>query len=757
MEDPTLSAKHIDKKPRITTEDELGRYLESLGPLKPEAIDIRKDLKDAVGRGDLTRAITLLVQSLDAKQKINWVPCPPFKGKRVILRDARACIPPPEFSTEPFVMMGLNNARATLDLLDIAIRSREGDSALLAKAAQYVKDISYTFYFLASNSQGVEHAMDCMIHFNSVLATHLANALNIKYEQAIERLTVAKEFANLKDPSKHIVTLVNLENAKQGKRTVFEADIALTDLTQDLRDEYNHRAEKDWYKSLPQWQQQLVDYYKDILIEGRVLPTQLRSVLVGLRNSYVAINGAITPEGVEILSSGYHSGTLAYLHKNEKVAKRISQLNIEQLFAHTLEAKLLALTLNTDANPIGNDKDIVSLTKSAMASLPGGVYANLPMNAARRFTSNHYEGIQEFLQLVNDTVFNEIRDRYHLLKPKEDGIIFFHQVQAYLFGETKLENEKEDVVTIFNELEKIKAFLLKEPGADAQEISKKCEIISLALCICLLKNNNKSLSDPDNRNLTLGCLINALASELRAYFNVAINSSCESGKDRTGILMFRMAAVTFNNYLLDQWGLFAKQSELQSIIHKNLIMLATAGHQQLLAGFQTACGTMGIKKDSRGALPENEFPKAVTELLIRETASFNKEIRHNIDLAERFIFPIGDQNLQLQKERLYYIATVLLNHCQSSILPIFDYSEHERLILIRLIKNLKGDLKPGPKENHTFTSFQSLYDFAHLLCQDLNEHVKGKGHVYPSLAAFSDTLRRLALQEQPAPAPAYAP
>ncbi len=756
MEDPTVA--HIAKRPKVTTEDELRQYLGGLGTLKRDTTDLRKDLRTAVGQGDLTRAITLLVQSLDAKQNIHWISCPTFKGKRVILRDARACQSPPAFSSEPYVMMGLNSARATLDLLEIAKRNSGADKELLGKAAQFVKDIAYTFFFLGSNTLDTEHAMACLTHFNSVLATHLANAVNIKYEDAIKRLNAAKEFANLKEPSKHIITLLNLENAQHQKKTVFEAEIALTDLTQGLRNEYNNRSSKDWYQLLEPWQRQLVDYYKDILIEGRVLPTQLRNILVGLRNSYLEINGTYELNNVAILSAAYRSGAIAYLpdHKNHKVMEAISKLNMEQLFAHTLEAKTLVLTLNTDSNPSGNDKDIVNHTKNAMGALRDGLYTNLPMNAIRRVTSNHYEGIEGLMKLVKDTVFDEIKHRYRKLNPQNDPRHFFDPVQHYLNGKG-LSNEEENLAIILLEgLEDVKASLLKEQGADREEILSKCEIISLALCIGFLRNNNKSPFDPDNRNLVLGCFANSLISELRRYYNVAMNSSCESGKDRTGIMMFRIAAVTFNYLLFNQWGLFSKDEELHSIIQNNLIMLASAGHQQLLSGFQTACGSFGVKDDSEGAIPKNEFPQAVTELLIKKTASYNKEILHKKDLAERFMFPIGDANLKLQKERLEYLATVLLNNCEHSKSLIFDYSTHEKQILIELIRRLQNEKMEG-REEFKFPTFQRLHDFVANLCLDLNKHVNGKGYVYASLITFAGTLCQLASQEQPAPAPVPVP
>lgn len=61
-----------------------------------------------------------------------------------------------------------------------------------------------------------------------------------------KKLNVAKDFQNFNDEHCNIVTLSNVKD-----NTVIEAEVALKGITNEQKEEYQNRADKDWFKKMP--------------------------------------------------------------------------------------------------------------------------------------------------------------------------------------------------------------------------------------------------------------------------------------------------------------------------------------------------------------------------------------------------------------------------------------------------------------------------------------------------------------------------
>lgn len=644
------------------------------GELKchPVNLNFNSLVKKAMENEQYTEVITLLTNQLDASQNITWYIRPPFLGHEVLIRDARKCTAPRAFSYEPYLILGINNLRACLDLLAIQRIIQPGNKDEMNEITNFIKDSAYTFFLLARKTTNKVQMLELLKHFNSILTSNLSFLLEIPFNQAAKRLTIAKEFATLKSEAKSVVTLVDLDNREEEKTTFFQADLAITTLTADLISEYTNRKSKTWFTKLPDWQQNLIDFYLEPILSGtRLLPTQLRAILVGLRNSYHTINGVFNKGRAVTLNSCFHSGTIVYLgcEKFPDENKRINILHGEQLKAATQADILLALTLNTNINPTGHDKEIVENSEMIMQSIKG-LYANLPLNFARRISINNDSGIRNLLGIVSNEFLTKIRKLYLNSNPSNRYESFFDKAANYLSSHNSLNGtDEEDVHLLLDDLFQIKILLCQDSQINAVDIKKCCEIIKCALVVSFMINNNKKIVDPDNHNLKLACFTLLLTKELSFYLNIAINASCESGKDRTGILLFRTAIMFFTQYLFDTY--FLLDDRFQEKIFNNIIKLAMAGHVQYLSGL------FGIKEDSRPAIPQKEFPQEATDYLIRETASYNKDILVENNFL-RFYFPIGDQDLSVQKKYLSHALKLFFQSNFAKTIPQHEADDFEQ-------------------------------------------------------------------------------
>jgi hypothetical protein len=610
---------------------------------------LRKQIAEAIQSENFGKAIELLMELKDFNQGIFWhVISNPYTGKDMLVRDARNCHDPNDCN-EPYLIMAINYVRAAKALLP---------ADKYAEIKSYLELLICNFYIKGINTSEKKILLKDFARFNTVITNLIAINLNIPFDEAYKRLNTAKDFVNLEEPSKDIVTVFHLKDSKAENITAFQADLPRCELTPEIKEEYFHLERNIWYQILPPWEQDLVKKYTpNILAEKCVLPTQLRTVpLVGLRNQYETFSGLFSQNGPLITFHGFHSGTLIAFGKDLKENFRISELNAKQLQQLSGARNLSVLTLNSSTNPKGNDQDIVKYTGDIAKNL-GLLHTNLPQNWLRLFETNKCDGVNHLLELVAIHLVPMLHD-YLAERDQEIDADLFDNLAACLKNKiSPLIDPIEYSQQLSDELSAI--FTSHRDKFENKNFVKIYEIIYMSLYIHLFIQKNAGVNDPSNRNLTLGCLTNLLAYELENICEVAINSSCESGKDRTGILMFKIALSSFNKALFNSFSidLTSPQAHHFYLIKENTKKMAAAGHLQFLAGCQGGtCGAFGIKSDSAGALPA-EFDDDTRTFLIQKTASFNKKISIDDD-KDVVYFPIGDTDPQKQKSATIGVLTL---------------------------------------------------------------------------------------------------
>lgn len=683
------------------------------------------EINQAILDRKYSRAILLLDSYIDFKQKIKWHFPGEFRQHAVLLRDARGCNAPNQFDPEHYTKMGLNAVLAAIDLLTT---STVGD------IPEALHEAAYSFFLQTINQKKKEDVLKIVKLFDGHLATIIRPYLKIPLEEVKARLSIAKEFTLLREPSKHIATVFYLEKGQ--KITVFHAELAETRLTEKLKEEYQNRAIRTWYKILPDWIKKLVDLYTPIILEeNRVIPTQLREILINLRNFYQLILIVQHESKPKVLLSGiYHSGTIAYLGKNPAENKRIGVLHGEQLKELTNSQDILAVTLNTAINILGNDKKILDDSAYIIGVLEGH-YANLPLNSVRVFAANNNSGIEELLKIVNKVIVSDLREQLRLLS-QDSYTEFLNKLNGYL-----CEGKQENLEYYRQNLDEIVKILISKKSDDFSkqiDLDRKLRILKLSLEIRYLISNNKVPYDPNNRNLKIGASLNLLVSQLRYYYKIAINSSCESGKDRTGILMLYTVLICCMDLLYNNYELTAAQPEQQEQILKNARNIVNAGHYPLLAGMQTAL-TRGVKDDSKGALPSDEFPPQLVNALIQDPASYNKELPFD-DSVQRFYFPSARISLDKQKQELIQSLT-LYNTELEAITPVNGFAIPGVLNSGNILRGTSVILKQLMNSISTAHSFQDISNVLSGSKHQIINLYKGTVYTVGEAATLLDILK----------------
>lgn len=668
MEDQTLNFETNEKYQH--TQNTVAQIVAHVKEIDKHEVDLTaikgrldKQLVMSITKGEYGLAILYLLELIDWRQQITWHIIQPNQliSKTMVIRDARNGLAPTE-TPEPYIIMALNNLRAAKALLP-----KSGYDSIKIYLALMIRN----FHVKTKDAIDINQVKNDLALFNTVLINNIASVLKIKFEEAYERLNVAKDFVNLYDEAKHFVTLSTLHDQEEKNVTVFQADLAMTSLTENIKNEYLKRNEKIWYQKLPSWHQELVDIFTPyILTENRVLPTQRRATpIVGNRNSYQTLNVVIRERCADLTTADlttnvFHSGTLVVFGPDEQENNRIGILNGEQLGETTKALRLLALTFNSDWNIASNDKIIVPAT-GIIARSQGFYHANLPLNRLRRISANVYTGIYQLLGFAGSVILPRLLGEFNInLQDYDIDSLeeIINDLPEYLSNTKKVSNEGRYVAT----WEQFLGMLKDDSGIEEKQalLIDLCEIIELSITTCFLTHNNMSPLDADNRNLKLTCYTNILATRLEPYLDVAINLKCESGKDRTGIALFSTAIISFHKAIFGSYSLSDNE-----VMKNNIIRLACGRHYQLLAGYQGGTyGAFGIKEDSDSAIPENEFPKEVADILIEKTASFNKKIIISAD-NNLIYFPIGTADVRIQKLTIDYVLNLQLKRIYGELTP----------------------------------------------------------------------------------------
>lgn len=571
----------------------------------PKDVDVtglRSTINSALADRDYSTAIRTLNELRDARNGIAWTR---DERSHTIVRDARNVTPPVETDgPEAYAMQYLNVTRGAITLIEQAAARNDLSRSDAIRAIQQLEKSAVAFCHNIDGVEGAKELGKAIKQGNSHIVDVVSGALGIKESDAKKRLNTAKDFSNFQDTHYHTVTLATVEHAGQ-EYTTFEADVALLGLTDSQQAEYaqiNGQTGPDWYQAMPAWERDLVQGAKAAITDGQhVIPTQLRSNTVGIRNAYNKVSGVLNNGDMEVAHEMLHSGTVASESRADK--QRVADMNVAQQEAFA-GGPVHCVTLNTPVNPTGNDKSIVSQTASATEA-NGASHSNLAFNSLRRLNPNKYDGINKALGEIASAVQADVP-----------------ALADYLNGNGS----------------KSKAEAAIKGLATDGETKR---VLNYVVEINDLMHNNGSPLDPENRNLRIGTCLSMVVD---AVNNGRVDSTvvdykqkldplvtmCQSGKDRDGLLLFSSATEAIGNKISEISGSEVNRDGVRQA-H------AQAGHTQQMAGGDGGSkGCFGIKKDTLGAIPEQWNDIAGT--LSQATGSFNKfKTEEKPGLFDRFV------------------------------------------------------------------------------------------------------------------------
>lgn len=427
-------------------------------------------------------------------------------------------------------------------------------------------------------------------YIQSALAPVLvASGISSDRNKAITLLDKAKDWAAMFESPLSIATVDQIEGV-----TVTRYDTPQTKLTSELKDEYRDYQDSSWFKLLNEDEKGLFKFYQQKILGGRVIPSQLRTRIPGLKNSYLNQIWVEQNGSFECISDFNHCGSLAYLDKSTKVeaveVARLTGLAVNQLQLNGSANSTLMITLNSELGdtilgaieginnffkkkPVpyqGFDQRIVRETRGACRNRENAYSANICLNDFRYLESNDYFGVEAVVV----------------------------EAQKLL--------DKSDLGTVVQKLETKITQLAERVGRKYTTEVEGVYIISLIRDICQILKKVKE-SDP------------VKFADLKTF---DLWFGCASGENRTGVAEYHLQCEAVAEYL----SAVSKKS-IQTV-------LAASNHVQVMTGFQGGnLGMQGIREKSINSLPR-EYEDSNKSLLVTPYSDM-KSLRDSIKAQEK--------------------------------------------------------------------------------------------------------------------------
>lgn len=603
--------------------------------------DILSEARASLADENFEKAILKLDQLKDAKLGIVWHESSDLgNGTSVLVRDARNTDNLDtelfkEDAGEKYAMQLLNEIRSGIALLDtdashLSLLEKEEAKAKLKEMAEYILDQ------VDSDNISSELNSNSVKEFNTAIIDTLEKA---GIEDAGKKLNFAKEVSNFKDEHRHIVTLTSAEDKEGQKNTVIEAEIMLNGLTEKQTKMYQAIAnsergaqiegsEMSWYNDMPKYKREMLhDVAGDIAAGNKVIPAQLLSDVVGIRNAYQKVTAIKEGDNATILSENLHCGAPATkiklknsdLSKSEVKAyqKEIVNDNIEQLQSFIEPGTKLNLNNLTSKTPIDirgenfihKQMDKSKNTEVTVTTSPINKWRKLGAGRQQKEFDKTLKGIGKDLKGKKET--KAIAD---YLEKGESRLRSFFSTITFGLVKTNFEKAQESIKILSKDNPKLaivlgEAITVKKRLQESTNISSS-ENINLDI--------SKKMNVVDNAIIqTSGALHNVVSTETKKAHAIRVDF-CKSGKDRTGLVEMENTHEVVSAHL----GVDSS-SELGK---KNKLNQAKGGHTQEMAGVQG--GTIGchsIKTNPEFAL--NKSDKAIDGIVNQKSSKFNSSIK----------------------------------------------------------------------------------------------------------------------------------
>lgn len=550
--------------------------------------------------GDINKTLISVIKELQCIQDIenNIISSFYFQNKDafpVFFRDARKISPVPNTNPfYPFAVMGLQAMLAARKLAQIARVPDVDHRFRLQDAILFYNKIS-------RNTESDNPEYDLALLIERIILPELADALSVSQEDALRRLHMAKDFANFEYPSTAVATLTSHLDANAKTVYVLHVDTPIVELNSSLIEEYQFRKQKHWYMALSLWQQQLIDEYLEPILEGRVIPTQLRKYLPGLRNAgeeKVFAFHVATGQIQEIYHS-FHSGNLGHLTKGDNEA--LTGFALDQLVTAVGPETHLHLTSLTSPVTKRAKLDIEShlddqVNRAADVRRANLTWGVVPLNPFRHFTIEHSKSswmIQSVEKLLKAII------RLDVSVSSLTGEAFWGRDLLSLLSEPYKNNFYfKELIRVANSLRQTKIGSDRE--ADGNRHLKLAR--NMALLAFYYEQCCYELNQPH-------------------FKPFAIDFFCKSGKDRTGLLDLMAVIYAVAKYLVREVDDNTAYRKMLDDVTRTLV---SGQHVQRRAG--EVGGTMGAEgfvPSLKFTLPERFSDKILQALILFKPARFN--------------------------------------------------------------------------------------------------------------------------------------
>jgi hypothetical protein len=533
-------------------------------------LDVRVEIASKIQNGDFTNSLQILEQHRDAKTGITLYEAPSKNDNTtpILIRDARNAYQPPLRYTESFEMQYLNAIRAAIDIAKI-----EGKPELERILKQEAITFVNTFHSDNASLSQTEISKHCKEEIWKIADLLEKNGI----EDSVNKLNVAKDFQNLNDPHKNIVTISHVKTDGMNNNTVIEAEVALKGLTTAQKEQYENLDNQEWYNALPEWQKKLTTTYAPTIIKGNhVKSTQLRQI-PGMSNAFEKLTGIWDSNDLKILHSAKHAGTLASFSKDHKSRQDITNENSKQAQEWIgPQFRLHCVTFNSGPDlGTGTDRNIVKQTIEAMHTIKGKI-----TNAAFNFLrfsgkANVYDGvhavIKEIEQAANVDINKLTKEEIKELKVSkevesiiEDTILLHNLVKKADVGlRFDLNNSNAEITVLQNKLAK-KIAALDENTAQGLDLNKlhKEEILNM----CASGKDRTGLAMHDQTVQAIAEHLNVPVKDLDAQILRGGHTSEQAGGVYAGGASIGAFGTKSDNFQSLPWN---RREELKGIIEKS--------------------------------------------------------------------------------------------------------------------------------------------------------------------------------------------
>ncbi len=431
-------------------------------------------------------------------------------------------------------------------------------------------------------------------------------------QSAIGMLDKAKDWASCEMPPMSVATIDRMDYYDE---FVIRLDKPQVQLTEKLKEQYRLAYEGSeeeqplWYKSLKANEKKVFRYYYPKIIAGREIPSQLRTRLPGLKNSYQQDIYSVKNKKTKRIMSSCHCGSISYLSKKltpelDEHMKEMAVLTGEQQRQLSQSDAHIMISLNSSQadrylarwaafkgeDYVALDEKIVANTRHAGDQVGGMYSANVCLNIWRLKEANDYRGIA--------LIYEQCMEAYEsLISFKLSWYPEEVRAALMLLGQS---------LKLFHERLNDKNLFL-DSDVNGLQVIGEC-----ARCSYQLKNIKTALEKAipqSHQHYEL------LHDAIEAIPTFDIWYGCASGENRTGITEFhiQMEAI-LREFAHATKGDADKIKQLRR-------QMAASGHIQTITGHQGGnFGTGGVRDKSIGSVPDM-YGQGVRELLSTEWAS----------------------------------------------------------------------------------------------------------------------------------------